>query len=225
MSNIFMKTLFIPRCIVCGKPADADNLCNECARRLEKCRIPPDKQPLEKGVEWVDGIYASYYYRDRARDALLRAKFKNPASFLASVVKDVSGDIKPALDNNIHRIMRVPYHKSKLYESEFDLPCETGKRLRKEIDIPFITPVEKVRKTAKQHDLPLAQRKANLIDAFKVTGDVKDKNILIIDDVMTTGITLSAVAFQLKLAGRAKVYRWVYTFNTMDKGENSYGDK
>jgi len=111
-------------------------------------------------------------------------------------------------------VVAVPCHKSKYYTQEYDLPEEMAKRIAEYTGKEYSECVKKVRKTEKQHDLPKDKRRANLINAFEATVDLTGKNILITDDVVTTGYTLSAVATELKLAGAEKVYAWVYTYNT-----------
>ncbi len=207
--------IFVPKCKCCGKPADKDNLCDKCRREMVKQRLVYEKRKLGKKYEMVTKAYGSYLYKGRARDAVTRAKFTNPARFLNSLLTDISIDIERILlENNIDIIMAVPCHKSKLYRQEYDLPDEMAKRICAFTGYDYSTVVAKTKNTGKQHNLSLNQRKVNLYDAFRVVGDVVGKNILIIDDVITTGITVSTIATELKMAGAKKVYVWVYTYNT-----------
>ena len=215
----FLKSLkelvFPSRCICCGKLADDKHLCSGCAPQLARQRIPRPERHISKKFDMVDGVYASYYYRDKAADAVKLAKFRNPASFLASFLEDISIDIMGILEeNNIDMVVSSPYHKSRLYTQEYDLPREMAKRICGRCGAEYSQCIVKTQKTAIQHNLPKDSRKVNLVNAFEVTGDVKGKNILIIDDVITTGITASTLATDLKLAGAAGVYVWVYTYNT-----------
>ena len=52
-----------------------------------------------------------------------------------------------------------------------------------------------------------------MIDAFEVRFDIKDKSILLIDDVISTGQTVSVIAKELKLAGAKTVVVWAYAYN------------
>ena len=132
MVEFIRQILFVPKCKRCFKPADSNNLCSNCARELAKCRIPNPHLPLEKKLDFISGTYASYKYEDAARDVIISAKFRNPAAFIASLLDDISIDIKQILaQNNIDIIVPVPSHKSKLYTQEFDLPDEMAKKLAK----------------------------------------------------------------------------------------------
>lgn len=57
-----------------------------------------------------------------------------------------------------------------------------------------------------QKNITAAERRKNIKGVFKLKGDVKDKNILVIDDVITTGSTLSECARVFKNAGAKNVY-------------------
>ena len=66
--------------------------------------------------------------------------------------------------------------------------------------------VQKNIKTKSQKKLNALQRRKNLEKAFCVTGDVRGKDILVIDDVYTTGSTIDAMASCLKKKGAENVY-------------------
>lgn len=218
MSDFFKKIkelVFIPRCICCLKPADEGHLCSACGSQLAQQRIPEDKRCIDKKYDMVDKVYASYYYNGRASQAVKTAKFRNPASFLAYFADDISIDIMKIIrENNIDMLVAAPCHKSKFYSQEYDLPSEMTKRISVACNTEHIQCVVKKQKTPRQHNLPLQRRKVNLVNAFEVTMDLTGRKILIIDDVITTGITLSTLATEMKIAGADKVYAWVYTYNT-----------
>ena len=88
-----------------------------------------------------------------------------------------------------------------------------AKRVSEKFSLNNRRPVVKIKKTKTQHSLKLEERKANLIDAFEVRLDIKDKSILLIDDVISTGQTVSVIAKELKLAGAKTVVVWAYAYN------------
>jgi ComF family protein len=74
--------------------------------------------------------------------------------------------------------------------------------------IPFAGNLAKIKKTSKQHALGVYERKVNLEGSFKVPDSLKTagKNILLIDDVWTTGNTLNEISRVLKKCGAQKIY-------------------
>lgn len=82
------------------------------------------------------------------------------------------------------------------------------KQISKIFNISFIDNIIKIKRTPKQQGLSLYQRKNNLKDAFKVRDCllVSGKDILLIDDVWTTGSTLNEIGTVLKRAGANKIY-------------------
>ena len=214
MADILKQIFIVPKCKRCFKLADKHNLCDKCAKELEKCRILNPQLPLNNKITLVDASYASYKYKGAAKDIIKSAKFRNPAAFLASFLDDISIDIKEILaQNSIDMVVPVPSHKSKLYTQEFDLPVEMARRIADYSGVEYSHCINKIRKTAKQHQLSKEERKVNLVNAFEVTENLRGKRILVIDDVITTGITVSTIATDLKIAGREKVYAWAYTLN------------
>jgi ComF family protein len=71
------------------------------------------------------------------------------------------------------------------------------------------TLVKRVTHTAPQSKLDVDMRRRNVANAFQVTRDVRGKHIGIVDDVMTSGATLDALARTLKLAGARRVTNFV----------------
>jgi predicted amidophosphoribosyltransferase len=66
-----------------------------------------------------------------------------------------------------------------------------------------------VRPTAAQTALPLKQRARNVRNAFAVDGSVRGKRVAIVDDVMTSGHTVGALAKALRRAGAKEISVWV----------------
>lgn len=89
-------------------------------------------------------------------------------------------------------------------------PAETlAESVARQLRLPCITDLIRCRRwLAKQHQLAPTERLKNVLGAFELGWgfDIRGANVLIVDDVMTTGATGNAVARALKKAGAAKVY-------------------
>jgi predicted amidophosphoribosyltransferase len=69
--------------------------------------------------------------------------------------------------------------------------------------------LERTRDTASQAKLDLDSRRLNVGDAFRVVRSIRGKHIGVVDDVMTSGATLDALARTLKAAGATRVTNFV----------------
>ena len=80
-------------------------------------------------------------------------------------------------------------------------------RLAVELGIPFIPVVEKVRTTEPQKNMEnSAQQVTNLVGAFSVKRDILSSSVLLVDDVIDSGWTLTVVAALLKSTGSGQVF-------------------
>ena len=104
----------------------------------------------------------------------------------------------------------VPLGRRRLVERGFDQALEVGRRLARELGLPLEAGLlQRCRDTAPQTLLAPGERRANLRPAFTVPpaslGRVRGQHIGIVDDVITTGVTLDELAATLKRAGAARV--------------------
>ncbi|WP_246116181.1 ComF family protein [Denitromonas halophila] len=103
-------------------------------------------------------------------------------------------------------IVPVPLHVGRLAERGFNQALEIARPLGRAWQIPVVARgVTRTRVTADQVGLSWQARKKNLRDAFDCDISVNGARVLLIDDVMTTGATLGALAACLKKAGAAAV--------------------
>ncbi len=101
----------------------------------------------------------------------------------------------------------VPSTKKRLKERGYNQSKALAEELSRTINIPCIEVCQKIKDTDRQATLNADERLDNLRGSFKITsGEVKNKNIVIVDDVLTTGATTDYIARLLKKAGATKVY-------------------
>ena len=104
-------------------------------------------------------------------------------------------------------IVPVPVHRSKERMRGFNQAAYLAERLSRYTGIPAdMELVKKVVKTRSQKKLNALQRRKNLEKAIFATKNVRGKNILVVDDVYTTGSTIDAMAGCLKKKGAENVY-------------------
>lgn len=214
----------LPRsCLLCGAAAQGA-LCAACAAdlpRLPDPRCPICATPLSapaplcadclKSPPAFDATHAALRY-DFPLDRLMQQlKFGGGRAFhrLASAdffAAAMLAETPPA--GNL--LVPVPLSPARLRERGFNQALEIARPLAGALHLPLnTTSLVRVRETPQQSRLPWRARKRNVRAAFACSGDFSGQRVIVIDDVMTTGATLDAVARTLKDHGASSVTNWV----------------
>lgn len=105
-------------------------------------------------------------------------------------------------------ILPVPLHASRLRERGYNQAAEIAKPVAKSLKISIDHGVTRIKPTQPQSTLPAAERGQNLARAFHTNHSYAGLHVAIVDDVMTTGHTVTAVAALLKQHGAKRVDVW-----------------
>jgi ComF family protein len=179
-----------------------EELCEACGREKEHCVCKHDHFI-------TDGIAAPFYFKDSVKTAVYRFKeledndqIQYFADMVADAVYRVFGSKK------VDYITCVPLHRTTFIERGFNQAENLASVLSKKLYTPFVSLLKKRYKTASQKGLLAAERKGNVLGAFDVCTDIplKGKNIILVDDVITTGATTNECAKMLKIYGANNVY-------------------
>lgn len=190
------------RCPICNKIIGAEeSFCNECENGLVKYsgkfRIPK-----------VRKFTSAFEYNKKIAPAVFIMKDGIGGNAPYALGKAVAECIKSE-NMNADFIVPVPLFKEDLRKRGFNqaelIAEETGFLLDMNVMNNLVI---KNRKTLAQKNLTKIQRQNNLKNAFSVTDKaaVKNKNILIIDDICTTGSTLSEITNLLLDSGASEIY-------------------
>lgn len=102
-------------------------------------------------------------------------------------------------------IVPVPLHRTRLRERGYNQSIELARPIIKRLKIPLVHAVRRLRATPSQASLSAEERIRNVRHAFAINGEVKGLNVAIVDDVVTSGATVEAVARCLLRAGAERV--------------------
>lgn len=205
-----LLNIFWPcKCVNCGKYGNY--LCQNCFSLVEINFSP--HCPI-KELYFLDGLYFGTPYENKIVKELIRIFKYNYvkelslplSSFIISHFKVIN---KQAKDFSDFILCPVPLHKSKLKKRGFNQSEEIANHLSAYLNIPIKNFLIKTKNTLPQTALDRLKRKANVYSAFSVNPllekDINNSNILLVDDVFTTGATIDECARILKQKGAQRV--------------------
>lgn len=184
-----------PRCMRCGKPlrqAERE-YCRDCERRPHA----------------YDRGYALWVHQGGVKHAIYQFKYHNRRIYSRFFAAELQNRYGEAIRRwEISTIIPVPLSRKRRRQRGFNqaelLASELGKRMGIPVDAVHLI---RVRDTSPQKKMDARERRANLDRAFAWKGEAPVRgNVLLIDDIYTTGNTIDSAARVLKQAGAAKVY-------------------
>ncbi|MBX3081666.1 MAG: ComF family protein [Anaerolineae bacterium] len=194
-----LDVIFPPRCIGCKRVGSL--LCSDCQARFT---APP---PLHESDSPLSECRATAEYGGIIRDAIHAFKFDNQFRF-APVLADRLFTEWQRAGWPIALVTAAPLHINRLKARGYNQAGLLAARFATLAQVPFQeAAIRRVRETHTQVGLNRAERQLNVTNAFEANSTiVNGKNIVIIDDVYTTGATLKACADALLKAGAASVW-------------------
>jgi len=195
-------------CEICDTKINLQNtnnntVCAECLNKIIPF-TPVDYLKLKDIKVW-----SACSYEGVTRECIHLFKYKskldlvNPLSSI--MLKFANNYLKT---DNFDIIIPVPLHSSRFRERGFNQAELIARKLAKGLNLPAHSNIiKRVKLTQAQAGLTKTQRLANLNNAFKVKNGlpVEDKNVLLIDDVFTTGSTINECAKALLNAGAKSI--------------------
>lgn len=183
------------RCSLCKSEHDMGHglgICGRCEAKLYRHNM----------VEKLGGMdcYGMLQYQEDARRMIVNLKFNGKRHY-ARTLGILAADSLMALDWDIDAIVPVPLHPRRKRQRGYNQSELIAKAISRQVGIP-VEPglVQRVKETRPQTDLDGEQRRFNVEGAFYA--DIKDyKSILLLDDVLTTGSTLTECGKTIILAG------------------------
>lgn len=221
IKKFFRKHFFNPkwRCLSCGKEIfDGGNFCPDCKEKLplndksicEHCGrellVPQDYCSTCKGeLLSIDFSRSVFTYRPPISTLIKKLKYNNNRYVAQAFSEYLSGlYLKCFITADL--ITFIPMTKKALKRRGYNQGELLAKGVSERVGVPCENLLIKKNDTERQAKLSKSERLKNLVDVFKADKKmVKDKTIVIIDDVSTTGATGEAAASKLKKAGASKV--------------------
>jgi len=175
---------------VCGLPQEKAGICEACQT---------DRPHFRALRAWA-------VFDDPVRSALRKLKYRRDIS-MGDLLAAQMVDFVQELCWPIDVIMPIPLGRQRLRERGYNQVGMIARPLAMALDVEYAPDVLIRRKeTRSQVGLTKPERKENVYQAFVADARVKRKTVLVMDDVSTTGSTLSSSAEALFLSGANDVY-------------------
>ncbi len=212
--NLLEDVFFPARCLNCqGKVERQELFCVNCRRQLTDIRFL-----FPQGYECknLEGICIFYSYERGVKQALHKIKFEKNRSLLPWVAEELQSvccffDLKESwnLPQSLF-LVPVPTDKYRKQERGYEIPTGIFKSWGEREQLIWYEALTRVASTVPQYGLTRTQRWRNVKNSFAVQKPVQGKDILLVDDIFTSGATMEAAAKTLKKAGAKKI--WGITF-------------
>jgi ComF family protein len=198
----FVRVLLPRSCPGCGRQLGAEaGLCGVCRTSLTprtEWHSPMRPQPEPHLVTL--GRYVG-----PTRRAVRALKFGGAHDLSGVLGQTLARGIPPGW--GVSCVVPVPLHTSRQRERGFNQSMLLAEVVGRELGIPAVPAVRRIRATAQQAKLHAADRSANLVGAFRADAALLPRGpVLLLDDVMTSGATLLACRDALNAAGVHQLY-------------------
>ena len=205
ITETLLQILYPPKCLLCRKILAKDEL-DLC----HKCRVDgPECANFRKKLPFIDSWAAVWYYEGNARRSLLRYKFRGTRHYAQGYGRLLGMKLLEEHPEGFDLLTWVPISSIRKFFRGYDqvelIALAVGQELGME-------PVPLLRKT--RHNRPQsrivgeAKRRANVLGAYRAKNvDIlKEKRILMLDDIITTGATAGECARVLLTAGAKEIH-------------------
>lgn len=201
--DMLLDLLFPRKCAFCRRLTQ--NEASVCPRCREK--LPYTGYSARQDFPHLDTCYSPLYYTEEVRQSLLRYKFGGLRMY-ASVYGEF---LAKCIDENqisCDSITWVPLSRRRLRQRGYDQARLLAEDLSARLAIPCVPTLRKIRNNPRQSASGNAEkRRRNVKGVYTALpqADICGKTLLLVDDIVTTGSTLSEAASVLRKAGAASV--------------------
>src|SRR2546430_4425171 len=219
--------LYPPACTICSAPVDSgEYLCAECESKVSRI-VPPFcatcSEPFDGAITttfscancahrrlYFDAAVSAYRARGIVRHVILNFKYGRQIHLRHLVARWLvrAFDDERLRERQFDAIVPVPLHPARQRQRGFNQAELLADWLSDHLSLPLRPALQRIHYTTTQTAFDRTERMQNLRGAFRLRkkADVRNLRVLLIDDVLTTGSTLSECARILKEAGAHSVY-------------------
>lgn len=227
--NIFeiLTALLFPKknvCYICGRHTPQEYVCITCAKSIKMslpycsvCGRYFTEHTILNGMsicsDCQEGVppfllaRSAGPYQGALKEAIYILKYEGNryiADYLGRLMAERF--LNEPLYKDADLVVPVPLNEEKEEERGFNQSELLAQKLNKLLGVPTASVLIRTKNTSRQSDLSRKERLANIKGVFKTIESVQGRKILLVDDILTTGATVSECTRELLLAGAEKVY-------------------
>ncbi len=199
--DLILDLLYPPKCMLCQRIMDSGEtvLCPGCA-----VSDLPEYEGKDPQIQYFEAAAVTFFYEEPMIGAILRFKFHGMRSYTDQFTDWLAATIRNKLAGQYDILSWVPCSKRRAWTRGFDQSELLARALAEKLDADCIRTLTKVKHNRKQSQTGnAAKRRANVLGVYRPYHRERfaGKRILLIDDVVTTGATLSECGKTLRMAG------------------------
>lgn len=199
-----LDLLYPTKCILCRRklPPGIPSICPSCQATM------PTAVGVQTNGDYYSKCVSALHYTGQVRDAIRRYKFGGAQIYHIAFGELVAERIYEDLDGKYDVLSYVPLAKDRKRQRGYDQTKLIAENVSERLRIPCVNVLKKRRGVGAQSLTDgREERRANIAGAYTVIDSelLRGKRVLLIDDVVTTGATLSECAKTLLLAGAEDV--------------------
>ncbi len=220
LRELLLNMLYPNRCVGCDELLEYPKpLCAGCRGELEPLKVsnyptlcPRCHRPegcLCDVLERMSAVMAPFVYTGRAKDMVIYAKSHNNLALFTYMASKMTEVLKIETEVKFYGVSYVPASKASLKLRGFNQTHSLAQEVSRMLDLPLIAPpIIREDDSRPQHLLTAPERRNNAQGSYFLTPSESPLrgNILLIDDIVTTGATLEQCGALLLQAGAERVY-------------------
>ena len=187
-----------PRCDHCGLPKCSESSCNLCQKLIDKLGV--------KNILW-QRMFVLGSYKDCLRAGVIAGKKPSGEALVEALSNLLVSQRTSMKELSVDAVIPVPMHWRKRWVRGTNSADIMAKQIASSLRVPYRCDIQCKRLKSPQKLLSAKMRTVNMAGRFHVKGNqLKGKRVLVVDDVATTGATLSAITHCLLEIGATVVY-------------------
>ncbi len=233
MKELLKRIFLVHKCVGCKKILDYNNfdeafcpsckelylsakmeICSECSREAEKCRCMPPFLENDKAVS-LRRLF--FYSKNKSREPQNRLIYYFKRNKNKRVSRAIASELVPLIKSEVARlkveelpiIVSAPRSQSAVFEYGFDQADMICNAISEISVFEYCKVLKRRRGGKKQKALTAGERRKNIKDLIYAEEDerqrINGKTVILIDDIVTTGATMSACTQILKKCGAKNV--------------------